>query len=76
MDNQIELKRLIVDFNTLIKRLNNAEEYWKNCNDSQYDNSLELYQKILKQTSEAANKIEKKLGRPLTTYESMHGINI
>lgn len=76
MDEQIELKKLIVDFNTIIERLNNAEKYWENCSDKEYMTSLELYKSLIKQASQVANKIENFLGRPLTTYESLHGINI
>lgn len=76
MDKQIELKRLIYDYNTVVERLNKAEIYWEKCTDKQYDNSLELYTSLLKQASEFANRIENFIGRPLTTYESLHGINI
>lgn len=76
MDKQIELKRLILDFNTLVARLNKAEEYFKKCTDKQYENSLKLYTSLLRQASEFANRIELELGRPLTSYESLNGINI
>ena len=51
MDKQIELKRLILDFNTLVARLNKAEEYFKKCTDKQYENSLKLYTSLLRQSS-------------------------
>ena len=76
MDKQIELKRLILDFNTLVARLNKAEEYFKKCTDKQYENSLKLYTSLLRQSSEFANRIEVELGRPLTSFESLNGINI
>ena len=76
MDKQIELKRLILDFNTLVTRLNKAEEYFKKCTDKQYENSLKLYTSLLRRSSEFANRIELELGRPLTNHESLNGINI
>ena len=76
MDKQIELKRLILDFNTLVARLNKAEEYFKKCTDKQYENSLKLYTSLLRQASEFANRIEQLLGRPLTNHESLNGINM
>ena len=76
MGKQIEVKRLILDFNTLVARLNKAEEYFKKCTDKQYDNSLKLYTDLLRQASEFANRIEQLLGRPLTNFESLNGINI
>ena len=76
MDKQIELKRLILDFNTLVARLNKAEEYFKKCTDKQYENSLKLYTSLLRRSSEFAYRIERELARPLTNYESLNGINI
>ena len=76
MDKQIELKRLILDFNTLVARLNKAEKYYEKCTDEQYENSLNLYTSLLRQASEFANRIEVELGRPLTSFESLNGINI
>ena len=76
MNKQIELKRIIADFNTLVVRLNKAEKYYEKCTDEQYENSLNLYTDLLKQASEFANRIEIELGRPLTNYESLNGINI
>ena len=76
MDKQIELKRLILDFNTLVARLNRAEEYFKKCTDKQYENSLKLYTSLLKRSSEFANRIELELGRAVTNHESLNGINI
>ena len=76
MGKQIELKRIIADFNTLVARLNKAEEYFKKCTDKQYENSLKLYASLLRRASEFANRIEFELGRPLTNYESLNGINM
>ena len=76
MGKQIELKRLILDFNTLVARLNKADKYFEKCTDKQYDNSLKLYTSLLRQSSEFVNRIELELGRPLTNYESLNGINI
>ena len=76
MDKQIELKRIIADFNALVARLNKAEKYYEKCTDEQYENSLNLYTSLLRQASEFANRIELELGRPLTNHESLNGINI
>ena len=73
---EIELKQYIADFNYLISRINKAEEYFKKCTDKQYENSLKLYTSLLRQSSEFANRIEIELGRPLTSFESLNGINI
>lgn len=78
MDKQIELKRLILDFNTVVARLNKAEIFFNDNKvaDIKKDNAVELYTDLLRQASSFANKIETFLGRPLTSYESLHGINI
>ena len=76
MDKHIEIKRLITDYNTVVARLNKAEKYFEKCTDEQYENSLNLYTSLLRQASEFANRIEQLLGRPLTNYESLNGINI
>ena len=76
MGKKIEIKRLILDFNTLVARLNRAQEYYEKCTDKQYENSLKLYTSLLRQASEFANRIELELGRPLTNHESLNGINI
>lgn len=77
MDNQIELKRLIADFNVVVGRLNKAEKYFEdNKNSNDCEKYLEAYTNLLKKASEFANRIEVLLGRPLTSYESLNGINI
>lgn len=76
MDQQTELKRLIYDFNTVVERLNNAEKYFDKCNDKQYEKSLDLYTSLLKEASQLSNRIETFIGRPLTSYESLNGINV
>lgn len=81
MDKQIELKRLIADFNVVVNRLNKADKYFNNesdrkCTDEAFEKFEPTYTSLLKQASEFANRIENFIGRPLTTYESLHGINI
>ena len=80
MDQGIELKRYIADFNYLVERLNKAESIpekeLKNYSDEKFLRLSNEVQKILKKSSEVANKIEKILGRPVTGYECLHGINI
>ena len=78
MDKQTELKRLIYDFNYLVERLNKAETIQAKeiKSDSQFDRYTDEIQKILKDASKTADKIEKLTGRPVTGYESLHGINI
>lgn len=77
---ELELKRYIADFNYLVERLNKAEnlseEELKNYSDEKFLRLSNEVQKILKDASKVANKIEKLLSRPLTNYESLHGINI
>lgn len=72
----IETKRLIVDFNAIIARLNNAVRYWEKCDNKQYEESLKLYDELINEASKIAIKLEKKLGRKITDYESLNGIEI
>ena len=76
----LELKRLIYDFNYLIGRINKAEnipeENIKKYSEAQYMKLVNELQKIIRQASEIAIKIERLLGRPVTSYECLHGINI
>lgn len=80
MDRQIELKRLIVDFNEVVKRINKAEsltiQELKGYSDKKFDRLSKILIDLLKQSSQLANRIEQYLGRPLTSYESLNGINI
>ena len=77
MDKQIKLKRLIADFNVVVGRLNKAEKYFEeNKNDDNCEKYIELYTDLIIQASEFSNKIEVLLGRPLTCYECLNGINI
>ena len=46
MGKQIELKRLILDFNTLVASLNKAEEYFKKCTDVIMLNIIYVYKLI------------------------------
>ena len=76
----LELKRLIYDFNYLIGRINKAEsipeETIKKYSEAQYMKLVNELQKIIRQASEIAIKIERLLGRPVTSYECLYGINI
>ena len=76
----LELKRLIYDLNYLIGRINKAEsipeETIKKYSEAQYMKLVNELQKIIRQASEIAIKIERLLGRPVTSYECLYGINI
>ena len=77
----LELKRYIADFNYLIGRINKAEQLEKkgefgNYTDEKFDKVSEGLQDILNQAAEISCKISKMLGRPLTEYECLHGINL
>ena len=77
MGKQIELKRLILDFNYIINRLNKAEKYFEEKkDDDNCEKYIKLYTDLIKRASMMANRIEQLLGRPLTGYESLHGINM
>ena len=77
MDKQIELKRLILDFNFVVNRLNKAEKYFEEKkDDDNCEKYIKLYTDLIKRASMMANRIEQLLGRPLTNYESLNGINI
>ena len=75
-----ELKRYIADFNYLINRLNKAEsipvEKLNQYSEEGYMKLISELQNIIRQASEIAIKIERLLGRPVTSYECLHGINI
>ena len=76
----LELKRLIYDFNYLIGRINKAEsipeETIKKYSEAQYVKLVNELQKIIRKASEIEIKIERLLGRSVTSYECLHGINI
>ena len=77
MGKQIELKRLILDFNYIVNRLNKAEKYFEEKkDDDNCEKYIKLYTDLIKRASMMANRIEQLLGRPLTDYECLHGINI
>lgn len=77
---ELELKRFIYDFNYLINRLNKAEsipvEKLNQYSEEGYMKLISELQNIIRQASEIAIKIERLIKRPLTSYESLHGINI
>ena len=73
----LELKQYIYDFNYIISRINKAEKYFEEKkDDDNCEKYIKLYTDLIKQASILANRIEQLLGRPLTDYESLHGINI
>ena len=76
----LELKRLIYDFNYLIGRINKAEnipeENIKKYSEAQYMKLVNELQKIIRQASEIEIKIERIINRKLTEYERLNGINI
>lgn len=76
----LELKRLIYDFNYLIGRINKAEsipeETIKKYSEAQYMKLVNELQKIIRQASEIEIKIERIINRKLTEYERLNGINI
>ena len=77
----MELKRYVADFNYLTGRINKAEMLEKqgefeSISDSRFDKlSSELTVLIFKACKVAEN-IENILGRPLTTKECLHGIEV
>ena len=77
---ELELKRYITDFNYLINRLNKAEsipvEKLNQYSEEGYMKLISELQNIIRQASEIPIKIERLLGRPVTSYECLHGINI
>ena len=75
-----ELKRFIYDFNYLIGRINKAEsipvEKLNKYSEDGYMKLITTLQEIIKQASEFEIKIERIIGRSLTDYEKLNGINI
>ena len=75
-----ELKRYIADFNYLIGRINKAEsipvEKLMHYSEEGYMKLITALQEIIRQTGEFEIKIERIIGRPLTDYEKLNGINI
>ena len=76
----LELKRLIYDFNYLIGRINKAEsipgETLMQYSEKDYMRLIRELQKISRQAGELEIKIERIINRPLTDYEKLNGINI
>ena len=76
----LELKRLIYDFNYLIGRINKAEsipvEKLNKYSENGYMKLITALQEIIRQSGEIEIKIERIIGRPLTDYEKLNGINI
>lgn len=77
----MELKRYISDFNYLIARINKAEMLdekgvFKDYTTDKFDKVAEGLADLIRQACEVQKKIESLLGRPLTGYECLHGINI
>ena len=77
---ELELKRFIYDFNYLINRLNKAEsipvEKLNQYSEEGYMKLISELQNIIRQASEIGIKIERIIGRSLTNYEKLNGINI
>ena len=75
-----ELKRFIYDFNYLIGRINKAEsipvEKLNKYSENGYMKLITALQEIIRQSGEIGIKIERIIGRPLTDYEKLNGINI
>ena len=75
-----ELKRFIYDFNYLIGRINTAEsipvEKLNKYSEDGYMKLIAALQEIIKQAGEFEIKIERIIGRSLTDYEKLNGINI
>lgn len=75
-----ELKRYIMDHKSLIARINAAEKLTSDklnkYNEKQYMNMVLVLKDIIKQTGEIQIKIERLLGRKLTNYEMLNGVNI
>ena len=76
----LELKRLIYDFNYLIGRINKAEsipeEKLNKYSENGYMKLITALQEIMRQAGEIGIKIERIINRPLTDYEKLNGINI
>ena len=76
----LELKQYIYDFNYLIGRINTAEsipvEKLNKYSEAGYMKLVKVLQEIMRQAGEIGIKIERIIGRPLTDYEKLNGINI
>ena len=76
----LKLKQYIYDFNYLINRLNKAEsipvEKLNQYSEEGYMKLISELQNIIRQASEIGIKIERIIGRSLTNYEKLNGINI
>ena len=76
----LELKQCIYDFNYLIGRINKAEsipvEKLMQYSEEGYMKLITALQEIIRQAGEFEIKIERIIGRSLTDYEKLNGINI
>ena len=77
---ELELKRLIYDFNHLIGRINKAEsipvEQLNKYSENVYMKLINALQEIMRKAGEIEIKIERIINTPLTDYEKLNGINI
>ena len=76
----LELKQYIYDFNYIVGRINKAEsiplEKLNKYTEDGYMKLVNVLQEIMRQAGEIGIKIERIIGRPLTDYEKLNGINI
>ena len=76
----LKLKQYIYDFNYLINRLKKDEsipvEKLNQYSEEGYMKLISELQNIIRQASEIGIKIERIIGRSLTNYEKLNGINI
>ena len=76
----LELKQYIYDFNYIVGRINKAESIPpKKLNQYTEDGYMKLVkalQELIKQAGEFEIKIKRIIGRELTDYEKLNGINV
>lgn len=72
------LNELIDKFNKVVARLNKAEDFFNNPIESEAkkDRFIKTYSECLMEANVLAYKIIPLLGREITNYESLNGINI
>ena len=76
----LELKQYIYDFNYIVGRINKAEsiprEKLNQYSEDGYMKLVKALQDLIRQAGEFEIKIKRIIGRELTDYERLNGINV
>ncbi|MCI6458092.1 MAG: hypothetical protein MSA56_10385 [Clostridium sp.] len=74
--NDLDIKRLMADYNHFNDREIKAEIFFREHVDNVEQKHIDAYISIIKQLSTLQTKIEKAIGRKMTNKEIFHGFKI